>query len=318
MSSLAGDTSRRFNAGFWSSAKSFYLPVGRLIDPAGVRGYPIDLRVKTEIPRERLFRSGALIVGVAQYGLGSYERYLAGEGDQWLEAALATGRHMLSIQSDDGAWRELKDYPHTFPLRSPWVSGITQGQGASLMVRMHLLTGEQQFADAARAALVTLGTPQSRGGCRGELNGAPWPEEYPTTPQSHVLNGAIYAVFGMRDVALGLHDDSAREQFDAGYDSLVRNLEVFDTGAWSLYSLYPHPILNRASSFYHSLHVNQLTALHAMQPHLELERVSARWAAYAASRAHAARAFAWKAAFRLTVPRNPVFARTLPWNRLPA
>src|SRR5690348_6475686 len=117
MSSLAGDTSRRFNAGFWSSAKSFYLPVGRLIDPAG---------------------------GRAQYGLGSYERYLAGEGDQWLEAALATARHMLSIQSDDGAWRELEDYPHTFPLRGPWVSGITQGQGASLLVRMHLASGEQQ------------------------------------------------------------------------------------------------------------------------------------------------------------------------------
>jgi len=308
--------SKRPNAGFWSNAKSFFLPVGTQMDPAGVRGYPIDLRVKADTPRmlpADLIGLDVLHVGATQYGLGCYERWLAGEGSEWLQAAVAAGRHLVGIQAPDGSWLHQHALPHTFPLPPPWASGITQGQGASLLVRLHAQTGDDALEQAARRALLPLFTDQADGGVRGEVGGRPWPEEYPTWPQSHVLNGAIFALWGMRDVALALGADDVHAQYERGLESLVANLHRYDTGSWSLYSLFPHPILNRASSFYHGLHVNQLTAMQQLSPHPEFETYRRRWAAYAASRYSQTTAFAWKAAFRVIVPRNRLLARTLPW-----
>jgi heparosan-N-sulfate-glucuronate 5-epimerase len=304
-------SSKRSNAGFWSSAKSFFLPVGLHIDPAGVRGYPIDLRVKAEVPNgaPELKLPRILHVGMTQYGLGCYERWLAGEGEDWLAAALMAGRYLAGIQAPDGSWAHDHRFPHTFWLPPPWVSGITQGQAASLLVRLYQQTGDEDLARAARLALAPLSVPQADGGVCGDLGGLPWPEEYPTSPQSHVLNGAIFALWGMRDVAVALDCAESREHFDRGIDSLAANLQRYDTGSWSLYSLFPHPIHNRASSFYHDLHIRQLTAMQQLAPRPEFEATRLRWAGYAASRYSRTTAFAWKAAFRFMVPRNRLFAR---------
>ncbi|MGH2909139.1 MAG: D-glucuronyl C5-epimerase family protein [Solirubrobacteraceae bacterium] len=312
-------TSRRSSAGFLSSAKTFFLPVGQHIDPDGVRGYPIDMRVKAASaagPPPEYWEPEALYVATTQYALGCHERWLHGDGEQWLQASLEAARRLISLQSPDGSWHHRRPLRHTFPLPPPWASGITQGQGASLMVRLHLQTGEPEFARAAGLALGPLTTPQARGGVRGEIGGLPWPEEYPTSPQSHVLNGAIFALFGFRDVAVGLGDAQAGRNFADGIESLASNLHRYDTGSWSLYSLFPHPILNRASSFYHDLHVNLLTAMRSLAPRPEFEATRERWAAYSASRYSRVTSFAWKAAFRVIVPRDPRAARALPWSHL--
>jgi heparosan-N-sulfate-glucuronate 5-epimerase len=312
------EVSSRRDAGFWSNAKTFFLPVGPHIDPGRVRGYPIDLRVKADAPvglPSNARDAGVLHVATTQYALACHEHWLAGEGDAWLESAITTGRFLMTIQEPDGSWLHHEPYPHTVPLPAPWASGITQGQAASLLVRLYAHTGDDDMAAAARRALVPLMTPQAQSGVRGELGGLPWPEEYPTTPQSHVLNGAIFALWGMRDVAVGLDDDDARDAFTAGIDSLAANLHRFDTGSWSLYSLFPHPIFNRASSFYHDLHINQLTAMGTLAPRPEFEAARRRWAGYADSRYSRAKAFAWKAAFRVLVPRNRMFAHVAPWTR---
>jgi hypothetical protein len=311
-------TSKRRSAGFWSSSRTFFLPVGARIDQDGVRGYPIDMRVKAFAPRQLdsdTVDPSLLHVWITQYGLGCYERWLAGEGEEWLDAALSAGRHLVHVQGTDGSWMHHVPFPHTFSLKPPWASAIAQGQGASLLVRLHVETGEPEMARAAELALDPLVTPQAEGGVCGELGGLPWPEEYPTTPQSHVLNGAIFALWGFRDVASGLGSETAHRHFEAGVESLAVNLHRYDTGSWSLYSLYPHPILNRASSFYHDLHVNQLTAMLRLAPRPEFESTRDRWNGYARSRWARGKAFAWKAGFRVLVPRNRVFARTTPWTR---
>ncbi len=313
------ELSRRTEAGFWSSARSFFLPLGSLIDANAVRGYPIDMRVKAQspvFPKADVLAPDALHVATAQYGLGCFERWLAGDGEQWLEAALTTGRHLVSVQQPDGSWVQRRAFPHTFPLPAPWASAITQGEGASLLVRLHQETGEAELAAAARLALSPLWIPQAEGGLRGELGGLPWPEEYPTTPQSHVLNGAIFALWGMRDVAVGLDDEDAGQRFEVGVDSLAANLSRYDAGYWSYYSLFPHLIRNPASSFYHALHVSQLKAMEILAPRPAFAPTRARWERYAGSRVSSARAFAAKATFRLLVPRTRYSAgRLVPFRR---
>jgi hypothetical protein len=52
-----------------------------------------------------------------------------------------------------------------------------------------------------------------------------------------------------------------------------------------------------------------------LAPHPEFASMRDRWAGYAQSRSARAKAFAWKAAFRVLVPRNRFFARMAPWTR---
>ncbi len=319
--STSSPISPRSNAGFWSSSRTFFLPVGPRFETDRVTGYPIDMRVKAysaDWPRPEMIGPGALHVGVTQYALGCFEHWLAGGEQRWLDACVAAADELIPQQQADGSWLHDTDFPHTFPLRAPWASGITQGQAASLFVRLHLETGKPGYQEAARLALRPLTTPQADGGLCGELGGRPWPEEYPTQPQSHVLNGAIFALWGAHDVALGLGDSDAQRQWNAGVDSLAANLHRYDTGYWSFYSLFPHPVRNRASSFYHGLHVNQLQVMEQLAPRPVFEQTRTRWEAYANSRVCSVRAFAWKTAFRLLVPRNRLLSRRMPWTRMPA
>ena len=210
---------RHSNAGFFSSASRLVLVRGPAVDVTGVRGYPIDMRVKAQSPQwplQGMSSPADEYVAVAQFGLGCYERYLAGEGEVWLAAAKQVGEFLLDSQKSDGSWLNLAPFLHTYPLRPPWACGMAHGQAASLLVRLHLETGDDRYAQAARKGLEPLVRPTAQGGVCANLDGAPWPEEYPTEPASFVLNGAIFAWWGMRDVGVGLGDDDASRWFRDG------------------------------------------------------------------------------------------------------
>jgi heparosan-N-sulfate-glucuronate 5-epimerase len=305
--------------GFFSSARSFALPAGSQFGPDGVRGYYIDLRVKAEAPEwphPSLGRlEDRLWVRVHQWGLGAYERYLAGEGEQWLRNALDVGEYALSEQLEggdrDGLWLNRLPYTKTFQLPAGWPSAMAQGEGASLLARLHLETGEERFADAARRAVRAMSLPSAEGGVQALLDGRPWPEEYPTDPPSFVLNGGIFALWGYYDAAVALRDADARRAFDEGADTLAGALHRWDTGYWSRYDLFPHPVPNVASSFYHALHTSQLEAMHVIAPRPQFEQTAARFAGYAGSRLSRNRAFARKVMFRLAVPRNEFMSKRM-------
>jgi hypothetical protein len=305
--------------GFFSSARSFALPAGTRFGAEGVRGYYIDLRVKAEAPEwphPSLGRlEDRLWVRVHQWGLGAYERYLAGEGEQWLRNARDVGEYALSEQvaggKHDGLWRNRLPYTKTFQLAAGWPSAMAQGEGASLLTRLYLETGEERFADGARRAVQAMAIPSSDGGVQATLDGRRWPEEYPTDPPSYVLNGGIFALWGYYDAGVALRDEEARHGFDQGADTLARSLHRWDTGYWSRYDLFPHPVLNVASSFYHALHTSQLEAMNVIAPRPEFEQTAARFARYAGSRLNRNRAFARKVMFRLAVPRNEFMSKRM-------
>ena len=304
---------------FFSSAKSFSLPAGSQFTSEGVRGYYIDLSVKAEAPvwpHPSLGRlEDRLWVRVHQWGLGAYERYVAGEGEQWLQNAIEVGEYALSRQlaegERDGLWLNRLPYTKTFQLPAGWPSAMAQGEGASLLTRLYLATRDERYADAARRAVRAMSLPSGAGGVQAQLDGDPWPEEYPTDPPSYVLNGGIFALWGYYDVGAGLQDADAAAAFEAGADMLARNLHRWDTGYWSRYDLFPHPVLNVASSFYHALHTSQLEAMHVIAPRPEFAATAGRFAGYAESRLSRNHAFARKVFFRLAVPRNEFMSRRM-------
>lgn len=284
-------------------------------------GYYIDFCFKAEQPTwppswltapER-----QLHVATAQWALGCYERYLGGEGDVWLSAAIGAADHLVAQQSrsgpDEGGWPHLMPMPHTYRLDPPWLSSMAQGEGASLLVRVHKETGESRYAEAAERALLPFRRPVSEGGVLAQLGDGPFFEEYPTDPSSYVLNGGIYSIWGSYDVGVGLGSSEAAAECELAVDTLAANLHRYDTGYWSLYDLFPHPIPNIASSAYHALHIAQLQAMQLLTPRPEFAETAERFSHYTESRRNRGRAFVSKSAFRLAVPRNRMLARRMPW-----
>jgi heparosan-N-sulfate-glucuronate 5-epimerase len=320
--STSAPTSGRMATGFFSAASSLSLPAGERVLAGSVGGYYIDMRVKVREPHwppPVLGRAERMVhVGATQWGLGAYERYLAGDGEQWLHAACACADELVEIQEPDGplkgGWLHKQPFMHTFSLSPPWLSAMAQGEGASLLVRAFLETGVERYADAARRALLPLALDVTAGGVRALLGGCPFPEEYPTTPSSFVLNGGIFAIWGLYDVGVGLEDPDVLAAFHGAVDTFAANLHRWDLGYWSRYDLFPHPVPNVASSFYHDLHIKQLRMTHLLAPRPAFAETAERWAAYEASRLHRYRAFAGKALFRLLVPRNSLLAGRLSWS----
>ena len=236
----------------------------------------------------------------------------------WLAGAIGAGDHLLAEQHvggvHDGAWLHRVEMPHTYELRPPWVSAMAQGEGASLLVRLYMATRDERYSEGARRALAAGRVPSRSGGASALLNGESFPEEYPTEPPSFVLNGAIFALWGFFDVGLGLGDSEASQDFAQGASTLAACIHRWDSGYWSYYDLFPHPVRNLASSAYHHLHIAQLRAMSRISEHPELERAADRWQGYSESRVNNARAFAGKSAFRMVVPRTRSLAHRLPWS----
>jgi len=304
-------------------SRSFGLGPGRQFDPSTVRGYPIDFSAKATQPTPWSAWAAEpgrwLWVGMIQWALGAYERWLAREGEEWLAGARSAADVLVENQArggfQEGAWLQTAEYPHTFEISPPWVSGMAQGEGASLLVRMYRETGDERYGEAAQRALLPLRATTSEGGASAALDGGALPEEYPTRPPSLVLNGAIFGVWGLRDAGIGLGDADATGAFEHSADVLAAHIDRWDTGVWSRYDLFPHPVTNVASEAYHALHVLQLEAMQQLAPRPQLAAAAARFARYAESPALRARAVVGKVLFRLAVPRNGRLARALPWSR---
>jgi heparosan-N-sulfate-glucuronate 5-epimerase len=307
------------------------LPIGSNVRPGELSGYHIDFSLKPQegsrwppdwVVREargRDFLEVMTIQWLAQWGLGCFERHLNGDGEQWLRSSLDAAQFLVDRQARDGslvgAWFNHRPMTHTFHLDPPWISGMAQGEGASLLVRAYAATRDESFAGTARLALEPLRLPTAEGGVRTRLGDGFFLEEYPTQPSSCVLNGGIFALWGLYDVAIGLGDDAAWGEFDRGVDTLAANIDRWDTGSWSRYDLFPFRIANVASAAYHLLHINQLRAMQRIAPRPQFPLAIERFEGYTRSRAKRAGAFARKAAFRVLVPRNRFLARRTPFAR---
>ena len=68
----------------------------------------------------------------------------------------------------------------------------------------------------------------------------------------------------MYDYFLGTQDHAARDLFARAAQTLLRNLERYDLGFWSLYEQAGTRLPMTASPFYHRLHIVQLRVMHRL------------------------------------------------------
>ncbi len=243
-------------------------------------------------------------IAVAQWGLGNHDLFVRSKDVErkmmLIKAAQWLCDHLEKNACGVPVWNHHFDWEYRTRLKAPWYSGLAQGQGISLLVRAHRLTGEPNFLDAASLAFQSFTIPIAEGGVTfTDDQGHRWFEEYIVSPPTHILNGFIWAAWGVYDYWLATNSAEARKLFDESVETLKANLENYDLGFWSLYEQSGTRLPMIASAFYHRLHVAQLRIMHRLTGQQMFARVADRWEVYAHSPIRRARAFCYKAAFKL-------------------
>lgn len=187
-------------------------------------------------------------VGIAHYALGNYELYLQTSDVKYKKTFLRQANWLcknlairkISVDSVFGVW-EYKFDLDSYLLKAPWPSAMSQGEGISVLLRAYQLTNDEKYLKCAKLALESFEVSLKKGGVRYEDNrGFVWYEEYPADPPPHVLNGLIFALFGLYEFYKVTDDSEALNLFNQGIQTLEANLYLYDLGFWSSYSLLPY------------------------------------------------------------------------------
>ena len=243
-------------------------------------------------------------IAIAQYGLGNYNLFRRSADPErrrkffvaadWLCSHLEQNPHGLAV------WNHQFDWEYRDTLRAPWYSALAQGQGISVLVRAHKESGDPAYLDAAQRALACFHVAMKDGGVAfTDESGDLWFEEYIVSPPTHILNGFIWAAWGIYDYFVATKDASAHELFSRSVRTLLHNLDRYDLGFWSLYEQSGTRLPMVASPFYHQLHIVQLRVMHRLTGEATFARVADRWESYTRSRGKRTRALCYKSAFKL-------------------
>ena len=287
--------------------------IGRAFTPEALMGYFNDLTGKAAWPGPvdleglPLTSFGGDPVAFPttrlQKALGHWDRALLSEGDTASELMefMRIAEWTESAQDVTGGWPV---WPFIGLAAANPYSAMTQGQAMSVLLRAAQHSGESRFLEAARRGSSLLLTPIADGGvCRPGRVGLIL-EELPVKPPSTVLNGWVFAIFGLYDLCLVETSSRLEEAIAGSVAELAARLPRFDAGYWSRY-VEDGAI---ASPFYQRLHVAQMEALELAFPEQahSFSMFRGRLLKQLASRRWRARAVAVKVVEKLRNPPSDV------------
>ena len=236
--------------------------VGRFFSVNQVSGYYNDLTKKVKMQPKYLNIKGfpdveksngercVFPVSIFQYSLGSYDLFLKTGNKKYLDKFVEGAKWAIDNQLTNGAWDNFsafyKDHPY---------GAMCQGEGASLMLRYYAFSNEKDYLSASIKAIKFMCSSLENGGTTFAEKDNLIFLEY--TNKRPVLNGWIFAIFGVYDLWLTTKEAEYSQLFLNSIKSLKLYLPQFDCGYWSYYDLDKRI----ASPFYHKLHIAQLKAL---------------------------------------------------------
>jgi len=243
-------------------------------------------------------------IAIAQYGLGNFNQWMSTQDPERRHKFLRVADWLVAnLEENPGGfrvWNHHFDFEYRTPLRAPWYSGLAQGQGISVLVRAHKITRQGNYLNAARAAFRCMRAHVDVGGVIfSDEQGHRWIEEYIVSPPTHILNGFLWALWGVYDLALLTDDQAVWRVWNESLETLRTNLHLYDTGYWSLYEQSGTRMKMMASPFYHQLHIVQLQVTAKLTGEAIFQEYADRWAGYMQSRVNRGRALVYKSVFKL-------------------
>lgn len=160
-----------------------------------------------------------------------------------------------------------------------WISEITQSLGVSLLLRAYQNTHDERYSKAASNAFRWLKLPISSGGVAITTSDGTWFEEYPDAKNpSHVLNGHMWALFGIWDYFRATGDPTAKQMFLDGLRVIKGNIEKYDVGYWAVYVQTNR--VDCVNGSYMAFIIQQLKVLHAISGDQFFDEYSRKWGRY--------------------------------------
>jgi hypothetical protein len=220
---------------------------------------------------------------VAHWVLGAFDDYLRTKNqddyDLFLRRADWLVDNLCVTPEGVGYWYFPMDLGSLYNVRAPFASAMAQGYGLSGLMRAYQRTGRQVYLETAQKALKSFEVSVYDGGVMSkDEQGNVFFEEIPSLPPHHILNGHIFALFGLHDYYRVTKSEQAKALFEAGVEAVRNRLPDYDAGFWSRYGLDPNPNLwnhwNIASPIYQSVHIDQLRFLER----ITRDRTFGQWA----------------------------------------
>ncbi|MBM4229263.1 MAG: hypothetical protein FJ184_00770 [Gammaproteobacteria bacterium] len=214
-------------------------------------------------------------VAIGQWGLGAWSTYRRGgsassEARNKFSRAAAWLSRNLEVDSNGRGYWFYRFSADGYGLNGtaetePWASGLAQSVGISMLIRQHLEDPKAKYRDQVRAAVKSMIADVSDGGlCRRFDDYVVIEEGVVDRPQA-ILDGAMFAIFGLNDYCLfEERDDEAAEVLRFTVDSIAKLLPSYDLSSWSRADLYNDNPPMPASWFYHELHIHQLRIMYAL------------------------------------------------------
>lgn len=206
-------------------------------------------------------------IAIFQYGLGSYDLYLASHEEIYKKKFFQCVDWAIAHIDEKGRWNNFFFYKPETPF-----SAMAQGEGASLLIRAYIETGDQKYLDTAKMAIDFMLLPLEKGGTTKYEDCNAYLMEY--SFKGMVLNGAIFAWWGLYDYVLATQDSNIyKKKLDILLDSILLILPKFRCKYWSMYSL--DGLI--ASPFYHNLHIAQMEAMYKITKNPIFNEYASTW-----------------------------------------
>lgn len=170
----------------------------------------------------------------------------------------------------------------SYGLIEPWVSAMTQGQAISLLLRAHQAFGDPRYLALATEAVEAFFDPSLPIVSRGPTGAELFLEEYPTVPDSRVLNGALCAWLGLWDYVRVTGDPRVLELCERTRQVLESRLPEYETtGALAGWTRYDALQGRPTSPNYQEIHASLAEAMAGITGSPVWEDRALRWRAAA-------------------------------------
>ncbi|MCA1571868.1 MAG: cell wall-binding repeat-containing protein [Chloroflexi bacterium] len=222
-------------------------------------------------------------VGQAQYVVNMLRNYRLRPDAIYLDLAIANANRLLerSVRHGGGIFFP---YGMDFTLhgrgvmRAPWYSGMAQGIALSGFVRLHEVTGDPKWLQAAHDTFASFKVPRQSGKPWFAVveNGNLWFEEYPWVPYDHTFNGHNFATYGAYDYWRVTGSQEAELLTLGGMTTSARvSSTVRVPGGISQYCIAQSCLDRKVrNSAYHLTHIGQFIQLHRYTKHETFARLA--------------------------------------------
>jgi hypothetical protein len=228
-------------------------------------------------------------VRIAQFGLHSHARFLETRDAGAKRDFMAQAQWLAAHQSTRGgvAGCYVYEFPNPrYGAGAGWLSAMAQGEAISLLVRAAAFERSEAFMEAALVAAQPFRVSVQDGGVvYRSAHGDVFLEEIAAIPAAHILNGHIFALWGLLELQSLRPQAWLRELIAAATATLRKRLRLYDAGYWSYYSLLgtPSGFRHAAVLKYHAFHIAQLHVTAALVGDPYFASMADRWQAYADS-----------------------------------